>query len=268
MDILKRNLAPITEQAWKEINEQTQKVLDNYLTARKFVDIDGPNGIEYGAIATGRLTIPPNQPIDGINYGVRQVIPLIESRKPFELNLWELDSINRGVQDANLDALDEAAKEIARFEEGVIYNGLEHAGVKGLMESSDYKPVFLPDNPADILKFAGAQITHLQRNAVEGPYTLVIAENYWLDLINLNNGYPIIKQLEELLQGQIIVNNNSKQSFLISERGGDFELVIGQDISVGYHAHDTENVKLFLTESFTFRVLGPEAIIVIQSKKK
>jgi uncharacterized linocin/CFP29 family protein len=266
MDIFKRDIAPVSEQAWKEINEQTQKVLDNFLITRKFVDIDGPNGIDFGAVSTGRLTIPPNQPIDGVNYGIRQVVPLIEARMPFQLDNWELDSISRGAMDADLDALDTAAKEMARFEEDIVFNGLEKDGIKGLTNSSKYDPVELPENVANILKFVGAQINRLHRNAVEGPYTLIIAEDYWLDLINLNNGYPIIKQLEELLTGQIIVNTNSSNSYLVSERGGDFELVIGQDNAVGYQSHDSEKVNLFITGSFTFRVLGPEAVVVLKSK--
>lgn len=263
MDILKKDMAPITDAAWKEITDRKNKVLNNYLTARKFVDIDGPNGFDFSAVSTGRLTIPKNNVKDGVKYGIRSILPIVEVRKPFELDLWELDNINRGARDIDLESLEKAVKQVASFEENAIYQGLDTAGIKGLSESNHYSPINLPAEYEDIIKFIGAQINLLQRNAVEGPYTLILEENYWLELINLVDGYPIIKQLTEMLGGQIIVNDHSEKSFLVSDRGGDFELTLGQDVSVGYESHDSKKVTLFISESFTFRILSPESLIVL-----
>ena len=41
----------------------------------------------------------------------------------------------------------------------------------------------------------------------------------------------------------------------------DSELIIGQDFSVGYQSHTNTEVNFFITESFTFRTLAPEAIV-------
>jgi uncharacterized linocin/CFP29 family protein len=51
---------------------------------------------------------------------------------------------------------------------------------------------------------------------------------------------------------------------LLSTRGGDYELTVGQDWSVGYAAHDRTKVELYLTESFTFRVLESKAAILLR----
>ena len=51
---------------------------------------------------------------------------------------------------------------------------------------------------------------------------------------------------------------------VLSLRGGDFQLVSGQDVSIGYLAHDAERVQLYLEESFTFRVIEPDAAVVLQ----
>jgi len=50
-------------------------------------------------------------------------------------------------------------------------------------------------------------------------------------------------------------------ALLIADREGDTELTIGLDFSVGYHGHDSKTVEMFLTESLTFRVITPEAMI-------
>ncbi len=46
-------------------------------------------------------------------------------------------------------------------------------------------------------------------------------------------------------------------------RGGDFLFESGQDLSVGYDAHDAEAVQLYIEESFSFRVATPEAAVAI-----
>src|SRR4029079_16403196 len=125
MDILKRSLAPITEQAWKEIEKEAKSVLSNNLSARKFVDIIGPKGFDYAAVGLGRLQVPTEQQFEGVAYGIQQVQPLIEVRVPFELNIWELENIGRGAKDIDLAPLTEAAKRAANFEDQVIYHGFE-----------------------------------------------------------------------------------------------------------------------------------------------
>ncbi len=267
MSILRKSLAPLTDQAWKEITDRTKELFGNYLTARKFVDINGPNGFEMGGLSTGRLDMPNNQPEKGVNYGVREFLPLIEIRKPFELDLWELDNIERGAKDIDLGPLEEAAREVAVFEEKAIYEGFKPAKIVGLEAAASVNSVALPTDANAFLKEIGNQIFELDRKSVQGPYTLVISEKEWLELIKLSEGYPIQKQLKALLGGKVLINHYNKNSFLLSERGGDYELVVGQDYSVGYDSHTSSKVKLFITGSFTFRVLSPEAIVVFTPGK-
>ena len=50
---------------------------------------------------------------------------------------------------------------------------------------------------------------------------------------------------------------------MLSQRGGDFLLAVGQDWSIGYTAHDAETVQLYLEETLTFRAIEPDAVIVL-----
>lgn len=267
MNILKKQIAPLSDKAWKEITDQSSEIFSIYLTARNFVDVDGPNGLEYGGVSTGRLIQTAKENKQGVNYGLREIIPLVEIRKPFELNIWEMDNVDRGALDADLDPLVKAAKQVALFEEDLIYKGFKEGHVQGLEKSSIHPKVTLPDDPKELLKVIGEQITNFKKHGVEGPFILVVNDKKWQDLASLKNGYPIVKQLEEVMNIKVVINHGNYNSFLVSERGGDFELSIGQDISIGYDSHDTEKVKLYYTASFTFRVLGPEAVIVMESQK-
>jgi uncharacterized linocin/CFP29 family protein len=266
MDILKKSLAPITDGAWEELKEQTNKFLNIYLTGRRFVDIDGPNGPEMAGVSTGHLKVPSKNKTSGINYGIREFIPLVEVRKPFELVLWELDNIDRGASDANLGPLEEAVKDLALFEEKAIYQGFKEGMIKGLEESSENDPVILPEDPNEFLNMVSDQVLSLQKDGVKGPYSIVLKDEKWKKLVTLAKGYPVLKQLKELIQGQVIVNYSNNNSYLVSEQGGDYELTLGQDISIGYDGHTTEKVKLYLTESFTFQVHSPEAVRILSDK--
>ncbi len=263
MNILKKSIAPITDKAWKEISEQTKRILNIYLTARKVTDIDGPNGLKMGGVSTGRLLHPGSQSEEGINYGVREYQPMVEFRKPFELDLWELDNINRGAKDIDLKPLEHAAKEVALFEDNAIFNGFEAGQITGMQSGSQYPKEELPQNPDVLLRSLAEHISSLRKNAVEGPYNFVVHDQIWQELVNLAKGYPLVKQLKSLIEGRIVVNHGSQNSFLVSARGGDLVLILGQDISLGYDAHDTEKVKLYFTGSFTFRILTPESFVVL-----
>jgi len=51
---------------------------------------------------------------------------------------------------------------------------------------------------------------------------------------------------------------------VLSTRGGDFALHLGQDVSIGYTSHTPTAVQLYLQESFTFLLLTAEAAIALE----
>jgi len=259
MDILKRSLAPITDESWEEIDDTAIEVLTNQLTARKFVDVSDPKGWDFSSVTEGRLDIKEANP-EKVRYGLRKSLPMLETRATFILDIWELDNKNRGAGDVDLTPLEDQVKEAARFEENVIYNGLEEAGVKGLNEVSE-TTLDLPESPTDVIEVASKGVTTFQDNSIEGPYSLVVSREIWQDVAKYSKGYPLKKQLEDLLGGGIIYSPEVDGALLVSTRGGDFELTLGQDFSIGYENHNSNEVTLYVTESFTFRVLEPAAII-------
>lgn len=263
MDILRKSLAPISSEAWEEINDTAAEVLTSVLSARKFVEVEGPKGLDYAALPVGRISIPANQKTD-VKYGIHQVLPLVEARVPFELDVWELDNIARGAKDLDLDNLEDAARKIAKFEENIIYEGLKSANIEGLKKASDYQPITFPKNTEEIGAAVAKAIAQLKENSIEGPYTLVVSNEKWQQINSFSKGYPLRKQLENLLGGSIILAPNINDAYLVSERGGDFKLVLGQDISIGYESHNNKKVQLYFSESFTFQVIDPAAVAVFK----
>lgn len=259
MDILRRSASVITPEAWEELDSQAKKILSANLSARKFVDVEGPRGWTYSAHPTGRLDVPGKQPRDGVQFGVNKVLPLVESRVAFDLDIWELDNISRGAKNPELSPLEKAAKDIALFEEKAVYNGLAAAGIEGLAGSAGNTVKLTGFESDTILDCVSGAVFQLHKNSVEGPYALVASPKMWKALYGTSQCYPLSKHVGSLVEKVIL--STQDDSYLVTLRGGDLELVVGQDFSLGFEERDGQKVRLFFAESFTFRVINPETIV-------
>lgn len=263
MDLLKRELAPILPEAWQAIDAEAARVLRLNLAARKIVDFVGPFGWKYAAVNVGRLQLLPEQPDPDLNVGIRQVQPLIEIRVPIKLPIMELDSVARGAANPDLTPVVRAAEKMARAEDATIFGGFRPAGIAGLLGSSPHPPQQIPDNVLALPRVVLAAKEVLRQSGVSGPYALVLGAALYDQVFAVTEeGHPLAKRIEQLLVDRPIIRATAIDGgVVLSVRGGDYELTVGQDLAVGYAYHDKHEVELYMTESFTFRVLEPAAAV-------
>jgi uncharacterized linocin/CFP29 family protein len=266
MDLLKRELAPIPTEAWTEIDAQATRSLSALLSARKVVDVSEPMGTNFPGVPEGRLEYPEQQPAGGLSYGIHKVHHLVEARIPFELDIREMDNVVRGAKDVDLSPLEEAARKIAFFEESVVYHGLPEANVTGLKVCNRGECLTIGKTPEKLLECIADGITSLASRSVEGPYAFVVGPKLWSLMSAHFQGYPVKMQAESILGGQVILSPYLSGEFendacLVSTRGGDMELVLGQDLAIGFEKATSDSVRLYFMESFTFRILEPAAVI-------
>lgn len=261
-DLLKRSVAPVTTEAWEEIDETAARVLKSQLTGRRIVEVDGPHGWQYGAVNTGRLHTAAEPGPNDVPWGQRVALPLVETRLPFQLDQMELDSVSRGVQDADLDALEGAARRIALFEETAVYNGFEEGGIRGIATAAAHPPVPLPENGRQIPATLARAVEMMTLAGIAGPFALILDRDQWAGLMQGGaGGYPPQRIIRELNVEQLQMSPVVEGGLAVSLVPGYFQLTLGQDFSVGYAGHDAHTVELFLAESFTFRVLEPKAAV-------
>jgi len=266
-DVLRRDLAPIAEGAWQEIERQSTRILKGNLSGRRLVDFCGPLGWTFAAVNLGRLDLGSGEARDGVAWGMRKVLPLVEIRVPFKLGIWELDDVERGAKNPDLDGLTAAAAKAARFEEMAIYHGFETAGIQGLLSGSTHKPVILGPDRSGLVESVESALLALQEAGIGGPYALVLGkEPYKWFMAGEPNAYPLRERIQDLVPGGIHWSPVLKGGALLSRRGGDFELTVGEDLAIGYKSHNTKDVDLYFTESFTFRVLEPAAAVALELK--
>ena len=263
MNNLHRELAPVSDAAWAQIEEETSRTLKRYLAGRRVVDVRGPSGTVLSAVGSGHLR-NIDAPGEGMLVHQREAKALIEVRVPFELERQMIDDVERGSNDSDWEPAKEAAKTIAFAEDSAIFIGYSAGGIQGIRQgtSNPIEPL-----PADVRNYPEAiahSISMLRLVGVNGPYSVLLgAEAYTAVAEARDYGYPVLEHLRRIVDGEIIWAPAIAGAFVLSTRGGDFDLHLGQDFSIGYSSHTDTAVRLYLEETFTFLMLTAEAAVAL-----
>ncbi|MEU7791350.1 family 1 encapsulin nanocompartment shell protein [Amycolatopsis sp. NPDC049159] len=270
MNHLMRDLAPITDAGWKEVDAEAKERLQTHLAARRLVDVAGPHGWRHSATDLGRTATVAAGSLAGLGEGAvvrqRRVLPLTEVRVPFTVSREELDDAERGADDLEFDDLDRAAKQIAMIENHAVFHGWAAAGITGITETSPYDTPSLGDDPDAYPGVVARAVDTLRQAGIKGPYGLAIAPDGYTRIVESteHGGHLLFDHLRRVLGGGKVVRAPGLEGALIvSLDSGGFSLELGQDLAVGYSHHDAETVALYLEESFSFRVVEPDAAITL-----
>jgi uncharacterized linocin/CFP29 family protein len=255
MNNLHRELAPISDAAWSQIEEETSRTLKRYLAGRRVVDLEGPGGAALSAVGAGHLR-NVDAPGDNILARQREVKALVELRVPFDLDRQQIDDVERGANDADWQPAKDAARRLAFAEDRAIFDGYAAAGIEGIRQGTSNPVMTLPGDIRDYPDAIARAVSQLRLVGVNGPYSVLLSADAYTGLSETrDHGYPVLEHIKRLVDGEIIWAPAIEGAFVLTTRGGDFDLHIGQDISIGYLSHTDAAVRLYLQESFTFLLL-------------
>ena len=265
MTHLLREHAPITEAGWGVIDDEARDRLRPALAARKLVDFAGPHGWHFSATNLGRTTSVSDTPVEGVTAEQRSVLTVVELRAPFSLSRDELRDADRGAEDADLAALDEAAQRIATAENRAVFHGWEAAGIGGIADASTHDSIALGEDCEHYPRHVARAVEALLRAGIDGPYGLALGPEPYTRVLETteHGGYPLFEHLRKIIGGPLVWAPGVEGAMVVSQRGGDFLFEAGEDLSIGYDRHDGDRVDLYLVESFTFRVATPEAALAL-----
>ncbi|WP_278102714.1 family 1 encapsulin nanocompartment shell protein [Microbacterium proteolyticum] len=263
MDHLTRPLAPITDETWDALDDEARTRLQPVLGARRLVDFAGPLGWQHSSTNTGRVR--PVGDDAGLRARQRVVLPLTEVRADFALARTELDDTARGAVDTDLSALDEAAHRLAVRENAAILTGWPEVGFAGIVPSSPHSPIDGSGDATGLTRRTAEAVRRLGDAGVGGPYGMAVGSSEWVEVLGGNDagGQPLRRHIERILGGDVVWTPGIQGAVVISLRGGDFLLEMGQDVALGYSATTEDRVQLYLEESFSFRIATPEAAIAL-----
>lgn len=269
MNNLRRELAPISSAAWEAIDDEARRVLKLKLAGRKLVDFSGPLGPHGAAVNTGRLAAIKDGPVAGVDALRRDVLPLVQLNTSFELSRDELDAVERGAEDPDLDNLVDAATRIANAEDTAIFHGYAAGGIRGMSDATPHPKLSIAEDYLTYPKNVAEALRLLRLAGVDGPYAIALGPRCYTGLMQAtgDGGYPALQVVKRIVEGPIIWAPAVNGAIVLSTRGDDFELTVGRDLSIGYLSHTDSTVKLYFTETMTFRVLTPEASVALVYKK-
>jgi uncharacterized linocin/CFP29 family protein len=197
------------------------------------------------------------------------VKPLVELRVAFELTRQEIDDVERGSDDSDRQPAKDAAKKLAFAEDRAIFNGYAEADIRGIRECTSNPIQTLPEDVRDYPDAVAQALSQLRLVGVNGPYSVLLGASEYTSLAETrDHGYPVLEHVKRIVDGNLIWAPAIEGAFVVTTRDGDFELRLGQDISIGYLSHSDSGVQFYLQETFVFRVLTTEAAVALSPQQK
>jgi uncharacterized linocin/CFP29 family protein len=263
MNNLHRELAPVSDAAWAQIEEEAARTFKRNVAGRRVVDVNGPEGPALAAVGTGHLA-GIDAPGDGVRARLRQAQRLVELRVPFLLDRQDIDDVERGAQDSDWQPVKDAARALAFAEDRAIFEGYPAGGIGGIQQGSSNPVAALPADVRDYPRAVAESLSQLRVAGVDGPYSVALsADAYTAVSETSDHGYPLIEHIRRLLSGDIVWAPAISGAFVLTTRGGDFSLQLGQDVAIGYLSHTDSTVELYLQETLTFHMYTSEAAVCL-----
>ncbi|WP_255950635.1 family 1 encapsulin nanocompartment shell protein [Streptomyces odontomachi] len=262
---LHRELAPLTPEAWDEIEAEARRTFRRHIAGRRVVDVPDAAGSALSAVGTGHLSeIAP--PGSGVVAHLRGVQPVVELRAPFTVTRAAVDDVERGAKDSDWQPVKDAARAMAFAEDRAVFDGYAAAHIDGLRARTSHPVLTLPAQPREYPDVVSRALSSLRLAGVDGPYALLLgADAYTAVSETSDHGYPVAAHLARIMDGKPIWAPALSGAFLLSTRGGDFELRLGQDLAIGYASHDAHSIELYFHETLTFLTYTDEAVVALQA---
>jgi len=266
MDYLHRAQSGFPAPIWQALDEAAISSARDRLTARRFLDLEGPFGIGLTAIEIGRDDQVPAAAADHAEAIMGRAVSLPMLRCAFGVSIRRIAAHLENGQPLDLTAAEDAAEAVADREEELIYRGQPDHHMSGLLTAEGRQHIdggnwsAVEQALADVL----AAVTRLDDAGHRGPYALALAPALYNGLFRLYPGTDVL-QLEHLrrLCTRGIYKAPIEGGVVVDPRLG--KLVLGQDLQAGYASQDGVHYRLYLTESIALRIDEPTAICTISA---
>ena len=270
MNHLHRDLAPIADAGWAAIEEEIKPRLETYLAARKLVDFEGPRGWTHSATASGRTTSIAGPSPTSPAHNARSCRS--SSCGPTSSSgAAEVDDAERGADRPRPSRPRRGGPAHRPGREHGRVPRLRGGAIKGITESTSHDAGSRLSADAEHYPTAVAEAVDVLRGAgIGGPYGLALSPGIYTEIVHTaeHGGHLLLDHLRQILGGPLVWAPGVEGGIVLSLRGGDFVFESGQDISIGYTSHDAETVALYLEESFSFRVLEPDAAVALAEQEE
>jgi uncharacterized linocin/CFP29 family protein len=257
---LARDDAPFGSEIWDLLDAAMKEAAKSQLVGRRLLDVEGPFGL-------GLKSVPLQDFDDESGLITSAVLPVVLIRKFFQLNTRDLAAYERDGVALETYPVAEAAVDIARREDRLVFSG--GTQIPGLLsvEGSNDMNLLSWDEVGAAANDVIQAITRLDDAGFHGPYSLALAPARYNLLFRL---YPQGKR-SELEHLQAIVTEGIYKApaldsggLLLASTANCASLVLGQDMNIGFVGPMGDKQEFLISESLTLRMRRPSAICVLK----
>ena len=268
MDHLNRHQAPFADALWERIDAAAVKAARERLTARRFLDVEGPYGPGLTTIEIGNDDFCRQPAADEAAAVIGRAVSVPMLRKTFRVSVRRVAAHLDNRLPLDMAPVEDAAEAVAAREEEMIYQGQGEFGLAGLLTAEERNRRKAGDwsDLDQVINDVLAAVTELDDAGFPGPYALILAPALYNGLFRRYPGTELL-QLQHLrrLCTEGVHKASIEGGAVIDPRAG--VLVVGQDLMAGYAGQDGIHYELFLSESIVLRLDEPRAVCTIEPQK-
>jgi uncharacterized linocin/CFP29 family protein len=110
--------------------------------------------------------------------------------------------------------------------------------------------VTIDDDYSRFPEHAAKAVAILRAADIAGPYAIALGARCFTGVTETTErgGYPVLEHLREILGGPVVWAPAVDGAVILSQRGGDYKMTVGQDFSVGYLFSDAALVQFYIEE--------------------
>jgi len=264
MSYLNREAAGFSDELWNRIDAAALDAARDLLTARRFLDLEGPFGVGLTSLEIGVESYISEADCELAATVGSSAIPVPMLQQPCSLSIRRIEGHLRQGLPLDLRPVEDAAEAVARREEQVIYHGVPKLGLAGLLTAEGRANLACGDwtQVEQALNDVLSAVNRLDANGFRGPYALALSPSRYNTLFRRYEGSNMlqVEHLRRLCEGGLF-KAPIQGAVLIDPRAGD--LKVGQDLQVGYASNDGTHFHLFVSESLVFLLSDPGAICTL-----
>jgi uncharacterized linocin/CFP29 family protein len=278
VDYLQRDLAPVTAEQWRAIDQAVVGTARGALVGRRIVSVVGPlgGGIEVlpndlvGGAGAGQIDLVGGSEGDAIGLEARRFLPLPLIYKDFWLHWRDLESSRQLGTPLDTGKAAAAAAATAQAEDRLVFLGDDSLGLPGLLTVEGRQTLSMGDWAVTGRAFADvvAGVQALVDAGFTGPYALAVSPRLYAQLNRVfhDTGVLELEQVEKLARrGVYPTAILPEPAALLADTGAqNVDLAVGLDLSAAYVESNNLNHRFRVLESLVLRIRRPGAIVTFQ----
>jgi uncharacterized linocin/CFP29 family protein len=262
---LNRKSSGFTDEMWKRIDAAAIAAAQDILTARRFLDVEGPfsAGLTSVEVGTENYARPAEEARAAVV--ASRAIGVAMLQQVFDLSIRRVQGHLRMGLPLELRPVEDAAEAVAWREEELIYYGIPEHGLAGLMTAEGHSTVQIGEweQIEQALNDVIAAVDRLDHSGFRGPYALALSPSRYNKLFRRYEGSDML-QLDHLsrLCEKGVYKAPIDGAVVVDPRVGQID--IGQDLQIGYSANDGIHFRLFASESLVLLLDEPGAVCTLE----